>query len=244
MNTFTTPKGTVLPLLDLKGKNYLQVPHRIVWFCEEKPNWSIETTCEVAADSFCVMLATIKDENGRLVRTARKREDKTHFQDFMEKAETGAIGRALALLGYGTQFAIELDESERIVDSPLPSAKQEVTKSDSTAPKQKQTQAARPNNYAPNAMLYKDYVVDFGKHKGKQVMDMGIDELMSYVTFLEDSARRDKKPLSQKSALFVQMAQAYVDSEKPGQMESANDVKFEPGPEDIPNFDSDQEIPF
>jgi hypothetical protein len=32
---------------------------------------------------------------------------------------SGAIGRALAALGYGTQFAPELDEQHRIVDSPV-----------------------------------------------------------------------------------------------------------------------------
>ena len=37
----------------------------------------------------------------------------------MEKSETGAIGRALANLGYGTQFAPDLDEQDRIVDSPV-----------------------------------------------------------------------------------------------------------------------------
>jgi hypothetical protein len=35
------------------------------------------------------------------------------------KAETKAVGRALAMLGYGTQFAPEMDEGERIVDSPV-----------------------------------------------------------------------------------------------------------------------------
>ncbi|HTD18454.1 MAG TPA: hypothetical protein VK667_02885, partial [Ktedonobacteraceae bacterium] len=38
---------------------------------------------------------------------------------YIEKAETGAIGRALAALGYGTQFAPELNEEHRIVDSPV-----------------------------------------------------------------------------------------------------------------------------
>ena len=33
-------------------------------------------------------------------------------------AETGAIGRALALCGYGTQFSTELEESN-VVDSPV-----------------------------------------------------------------------------------------------------------------------------
>jgi hypothetical protein len=113
------------------------------------------------------------------------------------------------------------------------------------SPRPTQTQAAksaRPNNFAPGAMTYTDYVIDFGKHKGKQLSDLGMDDLMSYVSFLEDSAKRDGKPLSQKSAMFVAMAQAYVNAENPGQMESAND--FVPGPEDIPSFESDENIPF
>ena len=48
----------------------------------------------------------------------------------MEKAETGSIGRALALLGYGTQFcADELDEGDRIVDAPAEPARKPVSKS-------------------------------------------------------------------------------------------------------------------
>ena len=43
-----------------------------------------------------------------------------NIRDYFEKAETKAIGRALAMLGYGTQFAPELDEAERVVDTPQP----------------------------------------------------------------------------------------------------------------------------
>ncbi len=51
--------------------------------------------------------------------TGTKSENAANFQDYIEKAETGAIGRALAALGYGTQFAPELNEEHRIVDSPV-----------------------------------------------------------------------------------------------------------------------------
>ena len=52
--------------------------------------------------------------------SATKTERKVDFDDFVEKAETGAVGRALAMLGYGTQFAmIEFDEGDRVVDSPV-----------------------------------------------------------------------------------------------------------------------------
>ncbi len=51
---------------------------------------------------------------------ATKTESAASFPDYAEKAETGAIGRALALLGYGTAFtADELNEEHRIVDAPV-----------------------------------------------------------------------------------------------------------------------------
>lgn len=121
-----TPKGTELPMVQLKGKDYLQVAHRLVWFREEKPEWRIETSFLELNDSFAVAKAIISDTQGNPIATAHKREDKQHFPDFMEKAETGAIGRALALIGYGTQYAPELDEESRIVDSPLETQRREI----------------------------------------------------------------------------------------------------------------------
>ena len=51
-----------------------------------------------------------------------KMEDFRGFPDYIEKSETGAIGRALAACGFGTQFAPDLDEidANRFVDSPQP----------------------------------------------------------------------------------------------------------------------------
>lgn len=119
MNTFKTQKGTVLPLLDLRGKDYLQVAHRLVWFREEHPDWSIETEIYNQEDKSALGKATIKNAEGRIMATAHKCEDAKGFADFKEKAETGAIGRALALVGYGTQFAPDIDEEDRVVDSPI-----------------------------------------------------------------------------------------------------------------------------
>lgn len=120
MKTFKTPKGTELPLLNLKGKDYLQVAHRLVWFREEKPDWTIKTSFVSISADYAIAKAEILTAQGLLVATAHKSEDKKGFFDFIEKAETGAIGRALALCGYGTQFcAEELDEGKRIVDSPV-----------------------------------------------------------------------------------------------------------------------------
>lgn len=117
-NTTTTPKGTKLPLMSLKGKPYLQVAHRLIWFREEEPQSGIETAPLAMSEEYAVFQAKIL-RDGKTVAMATKRESKKDFPDFIEKAETGAIGRALALLGYGTQFATaDLDEGDRLADSP------------------------------------------------------------------------------------------------------------------------------
>ncbi len=106
-------------LIDLKGKQYLQVMWRLVWFREDKPLWNIDTKLEQLTDTHAVFSAKISDENGDQKASGYGSESVKDFRDFIEKAETKAIGRALAMLGYGTQFAPELDEGSRIVDSPV-----------------------------------------------------------------------------------------------------------------------------
>lgn len=128
MNTVKTPKGTELPLVNLKGKDYLQVAHRLQWFNEVEANFDISTEILRLENDYAVVKATVMvfNNEGKVVKraTATKREDLKHFADFMEKAETSSIGRALALLGYGTQFAIaDLDEGDRLADSPLTNPK-------------------------------------------------------------------------------------------------------------------------
>ncbi len=106
-------------LIDLKGKKYLKVMWRLVWFREEKPLWNIETKLERLENDHAVFTAKIYDENGVQKSAGHGSESIKDFKDYIEKAETKAVGRALAMLGYGTQFAPELDEEERIVDSPV-----------------------------------------------------------------------------------------------------------------------------
>lgn len=136
-------------LMQIKSRNgssdYLPVQWRLVWFRSLCPNGTIETeiihldpdreTEEEAyawnsetrrsektvkrAPGFAVFRAIVKDGNGG-VAMGTKSEKAASFPDYIEKAETGAIGRALAALGYGTQFAgEEFDEAHRIVDAPV-----------------------------------------------------------------------------------------------------------------------------
>ena len=103
--------------------DYLPVAARIAWFRKDHPLWSIITKVEQLANKAVVMKATIKDMFGTVIATARKKETEIGFPDYIEKAETGAIGRALAMCGYGTLQAPEFDEQDRLADAPLEKAK-------------------------------------------------------------------------------------------------------------------------
>lgn len=135
-------------LIELKSKQgsqeYLPVQWRLVWFREACPQgeiltelitldldretqeegyaWNNETRRSEKvvkrAKGYAMFKATIKDGKGGIA-TGYKSERAASFSEYAEKAETGAIGRALAALGYGTQFAPELDEQHRIVDAPV-----------------------------------------------------------------------------------------------------------------------------
>lgn len=124
--SFKTPKGTELPIMNLKGKDYLQVAHRLVWFREECKNWRIVTVPVKLDSDIAVFRAEIYEpgEAGEMIASAHKSENPKSFKNYIEKAETGAVGRALAFCGFGTQFcADELDEGDELADAPTGRAK-------------------------------------------------------------------------------------------------------------------------
>ena len=111
-------------MMPLKGKDYLQVAWRLVWFRDFEngcgADWGIETEMLEHGDDWAVFRCRITNAEGRVISTGHGSESRKDFGDYLEKAETKAVGRALAMLGFGTQFAAdELDEGERIVDSPI-----------------------------------------------------------------------------------------------------------------------------
>ncbi len=85
-----------------------------VWNSEKRRSEKVVKT----AKGYARYRAVVTDGKGGRA-TGTKAECRANFEDYGEKAETGAIGRALAGLGFGTQFAPELDEEHRIVDSPV-----------------------------------------------------------------------------------------------------------------------------
>lgn len=238
-NTWKTPKGTTLYLLDLRGKPYLPVAERLIWFREEKPNYTIETQVNPQA-SECLSTAWIKDETGRLIAMAHKFENKQGFPDFIEKSETGAIGRALAMCGYGTQFcADELDEGERIVDSP---ANRPVKEPQTPAAEVK----AKPIQVKPLEQKQEmqssgDFICHFGKFKGKSLKEIDALDISESLKWLKTKAKQDFRD-SQKSKEFLFWADAYLKKNPTSDVEQVKKEMpkpppgfvDEPWPEEIP----------
>jgi hypothetical protein len=109
------------------NREYLPVASRILWFRREYPEWAILTEA-VTIDhvkEFAVFRCSITNETGRIMAQATKMEDRKGFGDWLEKAETGSVGRALAFLGYGVLGAKDFDEGDRLADAPIPSREPE-----------------------------------------------------------------------------------------------------------------------
>lgn len=195
-----TPKGTELPILVLKGKDYLEVKYRLVWFREERPLWSIETEFISVTDKSATAKAIIKDEAGRIISTSHKFENMQGFPDFLEKAETGSIGRALALIGYGTQFCgDELDEKDRIVDAPV-DRKEGLTH---TGPLEEM------GNTEPL-----QYTISFGKWRQRTLEQVygehGEQGISGYISFLEDSSKKKGVEMSDLAKEFITHAERFL----------------------------------
>ena len=128
-----------------KPRLYLEVKYRLVWLREQHPEATIETEIlhldldkEVSAEvsewdeqqrksvkvtkhgqGLVIFKATVKLPNGA-IGTGTKMQNAAEFSEWLEKAESGAIGRALSSLGYGTAATDEMSEGEgRVVDAPV-----------------------------------------------------------------------------------------------------------------------------
>jgi hypothetical protein len=106
---------------DLKGQLYLEVKWRVVWLRDDAPDSQIRCEHITLTDQLAVFKATITriiDGEVKGVGEGYGSEQPKDFKDYIEKAETKAIGRALAALGYGTAAAFE-ENPERIADAPV-----------------------------------------------------------------------------------------------------------------------------
>ena len=117
-------------LMSLKGRDYLNVQNRLLWFIRDQRDFIVRG---LATTSYVIRTELIEHDRDAgyaqfktYVRDVMGNEATMYgseaakdFADYAEKASTKSLGRALLALGYGTAFAPEMDEGDRVVDSPV-----------------------------------------------------------------------------------------------------------------------------
>ena len=97
-------------IVNIRGKEYQTVALRVQKFREQHPDWSIITALVSRDSETVVMLASVMNDQGRIIATGHAEEFRSASQinatSALENCETSAIGRALAAAGFGgTEFA-------------------------------------------------------------------------------------------------------------------------------------------
>jgi uncharacterized protein YbdZ (MbtH family) len=114
-------------LSNFDGREYLEVKWRLLWLRSEHPD--ARMTTEIVQHNeeggFALFRAEVEIPGGGKA-TGWGSETVRDFHDYIEAAETKALGRALAALGYGTQFCQDFDFSanarpgtNQVVDAPV-----------------------------------------------------------------------------------------------------------------------------
>jgi hypothetical protein len=113
------------------SSDYLNVQNRLIWFIRDQraliaagmaqTSYTIQTELVEHDREACWahFKTYVRDVLGNEA-TMYGSEAACDFPDYIEKASTKSLGRALLLLGYGTAFTSEIDEGERVVDAPVP----------------------------------------------------------------------------------------------------------------------------
>lgn len=159
-------------LMKLKGKDYLEVKWRLVWLRDLHPDAVIETELIERKDNHAIFRAQVTLPSGASA-TGWGSEDTKGFVDYIEKAETKAIGRALAALGFGTQFCDDMTYSnEDVVDAPIDR-------------QQGRPQPLRPQRIDRPSDQQRNYIIGLGKQLGMVKPDGHHDEAA-----LDDALRK------------------------------------------------------
>lgn len=119
------PRDHVIQLRQRSGgyADYLPVAARLAWFRESHPDGVVVIDAHAITEQVAIFRARVSVSGGGAA-DGWGSETPDDFKDYIEKASTKALGRALAALGFGTmEGAEELDRGERgprPVDTPVP----------------------------------------------------------------------------------------------------------------------------
>lgn len=119
MNFETTDKSLKSKAISIKGKDYVLVADRIIYFNEKYPTGSVTTEIVRYESKQVIIKATIKPEvdSSRIFTgysQAIEGEGFINKTSALENAETSAVGRALAMMGIGVIDSIaSVDEIKK-----------------------------------------------------------------------------------------------------------------------------------
>lgn len=158
-------------MVNIHGKNYVEVKDRILAFNTDHPDWAILT--EVVSNDnqtgSVIMKAIVKDESDRIRATGHAHEFKgdkssmVNATSWVENCETSCVGRALGMLGYG------IDESFASADE-IKIAVQKKEKVDKG-----QIESVQ------NGSIWEEVEVPFGKNKGKKLGELTANSRKWYI---------------------------------------------------------------
>lgn len=133
----------------VNGAEYLKVEHRLTWLRAEHPDAQLETELIEVSAGHAIFRARVVLPTGGSA-TGWGSETVEDFRDYIEKAEKKAIGRALAALGFGTQFVSEREDGEvrRPVDAPV-AIRKPAPAPPSTTPQRADAGTAAPHRPDP-----------------------------------------------------------------------------------------------
>src|SRR5699024_4731620 len=128
-------------LSSIRGQQYLEVKWRLAWLRAEHPDAVITTHLASHQDDRAIFSAEVTLPEGGSA-TGWGSETSAGFGNYIEKAETKAIGRALAALGFGTQFCLDFDDGPDtgvLADAPV-----QLHQNEQSQPRQQQPAAREP----------------------------------------------------------------------------------------------------
>lgn len=105
-------------LTKIKGQDYLEVKWRIAWLRAEHPDAVLTTELHSHENGRAIFSANVQIPEGGSA-SGWGSETIDGFENYIEKAETKAIGRALAAVGFGTQFCDDFNDTGAIADAPV-----------------------------------------------------------------------------------------------------------------------------
>lgn len=185
---------------NLGKATYIDVKWRLVWARQVHDDLQIITECLKMEPGFAFFKATASyiDRDDRIIAcTGHGSETKEDFPDYIEKAETKAIGRALSFLGFG---AADLPEDTRIVDSPVEPRKGPTSSANPkkvseasgqerifTAAKKQLVQQMRRTGASPTRM--NAIALEEAGITGANNLDLkGVQAVLTYLSMVRDNA--------------------------------------------------------